>query len=697
MAGGNESEWSVSRRSLIKALGAGTVGMYVSQLSSDEVGAVPAAVGVPNASTTPITKTIVVMLENHTFDNFFGSFPGANGVASAPAPDPLWSDLSHVHSHCVASFNQGKLDGFNINGMVSYAEADLPILWNYARQFGLSDNFFTSASTSSTPNHIYMVAAQSGGLFETFPTEGSCGSPANCLLLSMRPDGSQYLQYPCVDINSIPKELSNAGVTWRYYTEEYVWMAPGFIKSTASGPNLVRDSRRIIADVEKGTLASVSWVCPHNAESDHPAQPVAPAQNFLVDLVNAVMQSPYWAETAIFVTWDDWGGFYDHVVPPVVDAYGLGPRVPLLVISPFAKQGYISHQQAEFSSLALFIERNWSLPSLGQRDSLPTTSDLLDFFNFAQTPQAPLLQSRIPVSTMLGVPFHVASTGMSAVHPQTGGPSTLFQFNIVYVLAVTPTVSNVVIDGVAHPMSAVGHTSLQPVGTIYNFSTKLPPGDHSVSFAFASGGHSEVLPWNGVPYSLPVLPFDVTNETKFAAPLVGESLVFAADFSAPGGVPASIAEVDIDGVTFAMQRVGSGPRYEYVTNQLSEGEHYYRFRFSDGTSVGVYEIGETAHILPFVLKHGSVTPATGSSTTAFEFAVVYTHHQGTAPPSSLVYVDGSPHVLTLVSGNLETGAGFSTSLSLGAGAHQYYFVFNDGQTSSATPFGPAYLSGPIVS
>ncbi len=689
---------SVSRRAVIKALGTGAIVAGGMHLPHRIIEARPVAAPRLKASpTTPINNVIIVMFENHTFDNFFGGLPGANGIQSAPAPDPLWSDISHTYSHFLTSFNQGKLDGFNVNGVVSYGEADLPILWSYARQFGLSDNFFTSGATSSTPNHIYMVAAQSGELFETFPTEGQCGSPANCLLLSMTPDGKQYLQYPCVDINSVPEELSNAGISWTFYSDEYIWMAPGFIKNTAGSQHLVKNSQRILSDISGGNLASVSWVCPGASESDHPAWPVGPAQNYLSNLVNAVMSSDYWSGTAIFVTWDDWGGFYDHVMPPSVDAYGLGPRVPLLVISPFAKSGYISHQQGEFSSLALFVEKNWSLPSLGQRDALPATSDLLDFFDFAQAPQAPFLQKQIPAPSMLGVPYHENGLGKSAVFPQIGGPETVFNFYVVYTLASTPAVSDVLIDGTPYPMTVLRKTVLLPPGTIYTYSTKLAPGTHTVAFSFQSGGVSVVMPFNGVPYQLPVMPFDVTNRTVIKSPLVGETLTFVAEYHAPSGRRPQLAEVDIDGQSFPLQRVGVTRRYQYATDQLSQGEHYFRFAFSDGTVKGVYEQGEVLHVLPFVLTTGHVSPTTGGATTVFTFGVTYTHSSGQSPKSALLYIDGAPYPMIQQSGTPKSGALYTAQLTLLPGNHKYYFVFNDGETSYPEPYGPASFDGPTVS
>jgi phospholipase C len=649
------------------------------------------------ATTTPITHVIVVMFENHTFDNYFGSYPGVNGVASAPAPDPIKSDINHSYCHYLASSRNGALDGFDVAGMVSYRASDVPILWNYAGQFGLSDNFFTSACTSSTPNHLYMVAGQCGGIFDTDPNQGYVGSSRNHMVLSLSPTGVPYLQYPALTCNSVLEELDRAGVPWRYYNKASIWMAPAYFEATAHDPGMVLDTNQIVADVTAGALAPVSWVCPTDPASDHPANPVGPAQNYLATLVNAVMESPYWGSTAIFVTWDDWGGFYDHVVPPAVDAYGLGLRVPLLVISPYAKPGYVSHQQGEFSSLAKFMELNWGLPGLGQRDALASTSDLMDFFDFAQAPQSPFLQNPIPAPTLLGVPFHDKGVGKSAVFPDIGGPDTIFSFFVVFMPSGTPDVATVVVDGVAHPMVPYGPSTRPPYGTIYRYSAKVPVGSHQYSFAFRHGTVSEGLPFNGVPYQLEVLPFDVVDEARITNPLLGVPQRFAVDYSSPAGRSPTTIEVQIDGESFPLNRVTRRGRvYEYVTTGIGAGMHYYRYVISDGTATGVYEQGLTPVFLPFSLTLGQVTPASGTPGTLFTFSVTYTHSAGLMPKSARLYVGNTSHPMTVQSGTPLSGAVFSAAVPLGAGTHQYFFVFDDGQTANALPIGPAMLQGPVV-
>ena len=656
---------------------------------------------VKRSSTTPINNVIVVMFENHTFDNYFGSFPGANGVVSPPAPNPLMSDINHSYSHAVASFNRGKLDGFNSHGQVSYQQSDIPILWNYAERFGLSDNFFTSANSNSTPNHLYMIAAQCGDIFDTNAVNRFCGSTPNHLILSMNASGEQYLRYPCVDINSVPQLLGSAGLSWRYYVQSLVWNSPNYIKGLTGSPNVIPNADQILTDVKQGTLANVSWVCPQGFASDHPANPVGPPQNYLAILVSAVMQSPYWQNTAIFVTWDDWGGFYDHVVPPVVDAYGLGPRVPLLVISSYAKQGYISHRQAEFSSLAKFVLVNWSLPSLGQRDALSTTSDLTDFFDFAQTPRAPEYTNLVSAPTMIAVVFEELvnghNAGLSAISPQIGGPKTIFTFSVSYTEKTPPQVANVVIDGKAHPMVATGRSPGQPAGTYYQYSSTLPVGAHSASFSFTSAGQTVVLPYNEISYEIDVMPFDVADTTVIAPAMSGIPHSFSASYISPSGKPPAIAEVDIDGLSFPLTPAPAIPGvYQYTTNTLTPGQHYYRFRFSDGTATGVYERPNTQTLTSFIIWPKAVSPASGTTTTMFAFQALYLHSKGIPPTSAVVYVDNVAYSMTLKSGNPTKGWMYTMSTTLSSGTHQYYFLFNDGLSSNAAPLDGHTTAGPTV-
>ena len=684
--GADDVNYHLSRRTILKSLAASAVaaGLPFGDSAARASGAPATRDLQASGATTPITNAVIVMLENHTFDNFFGAFPGANGVQSAPAPDPILADIDHTFPGYLVALDQGALDGFDAAGVVSYQQSDIPVLWEYASQFGLSDNFFTSAATNSTPNHLYMIAGQSGGIIETDPLYGQIGSPANCLIPCMTNEGTVYLKYPSVSINSIPNQLTKSGISWRYYCQNAIWLAPGYIANLAQSPNIVDNPSQIVTDIQSGSLASVSWVCPATAQSTHPTTTLGPGLNYLVQLVNAAMESEYWPGMAIFVTWDDWGGFYDHVQPPVVDAFGLGGRVPLLVISPYAKPGYVSSVQAEFSSLARFVAVNWSLHSLGQRDALESTSDLFDFFDFSQQPLAPVLQDLVPAPSMLAVPSSNPST---AVSPHIGGPETVFEFYIRYTLKAPPTSANVVIDGTPFAMK------LQGAG-LYAYSTSLVPGTHLFSFSFSSGGVTETLPYNGVPFTVPVMPFTVKNTTAIKVPLLGVAQTFGISYS---GKALTQAEVNIDGVTYPLTpKNGSSQVFEYTTEELSTGFHRYRLLVSDGTAVGIYDGLATPFISRFLLSSGAVTPTSGTVSTAFVFSVVYQHSSGIAPQFARVYVDGVAHRMK-AAGSAGSGVLYTATLSLPVGNHSYFFVFNDGTTSFAEPVGPSFIEGPTVS
>ena len=297
------------------------------------------------APASPIKHVVIIMLENHSFDNYFGTFPGAYGVTLPQAPNPMPRDYNHGSEAELAAIDGGKMDHFEAHASVQYKQSDIPIYWKYAQTFGLGDKFFTSYATSSTPNHMTWFAAQSGGIFETLSPTG-CGTPHNNLVHSRDVvTANDYWSYPCYNIPSVPDLLTNTSLTWKYYNNVSIWDAPGMIQSVPTPTNpssgMVSNVLQFQKDASRGNLANISWITPSANYTDHPPSLQEPAQNFVNDSVQAVMHGPDWGSTAIFVTWDDWGSFYDHVKPPQIDALGLGLRVPLIVISPFAIPGHI--------------------------------------------------------------------------------------------------------------------------------------------------------------------------------------------------------------------------------------------------------------------------------------------------------------------------------------------------------------------
>jgi phospholipase C len=663
------------------------------------------AAGLPftagNASVTPIKHVVVIMEENHTFDNYFGDYPGVNGITEPGASNPAPHDIDHSGPRAMFAIDGGKMDGFDPLGAVQYKPSDIPVYWAYAQHFGLGENFYTDAASSSTPNHIAMIAGQTGGEDQTIHVHG-CLSPANDVVLQRAASGAESYGQPCYNIPSIPAELTAAGKTWKYYGTAPVWDAPQYIQNLKNSPTVA--STQIITDANNNQLPNVAFVTPgEDSQSDHPPQPTQPAQNFVSSIVNAIMKSPAWSSTAIFVTWDDFGGWYDHVPPPQVDGIGLGPRVPLLVISPWARPGYIGNNQGEFASFDKFIEQVFGLPSLGARDSLSSTSDLMDFFNFSQTPDPTLIEPKLSYSNVLSVPnvgsAAIGGSHASTVTPASGGPDTTFTFAVMYQNTVTPTTHNVVIDG----SNTIPMSFTKTVGKLdeYEATTKLTPGPHTYTFQFGDGTNSWQLPLNKVPFSGPqVLPFDITGfkvSPGTGAQQLGQPVTFSCIYKSPAGKTPVTAQIDIDNKIHTLNATTgtatTGIHYQYTTSQLTQGTHYFQLQFDDGS--GLRTIQEySVDITPIYLQNSSVTPTSGTTSTNFTFSTVYT---GPDPATVVdVVVDGTSHPMTLVSGTPATGAKYSATLTLPAGKHKFAFYVTDGTNGWSDPVTPGTYTGLTV-
>jgi phospholipase C len=360
-----------------------------------------------SASQLPIKHIVVILQENHTFDNYFGTYPGVNGLGnytalpSAPgAPPtqrpfpintsrPMSGNLNNSWTAAHRAYDNGTMDGFVIaqgsNATMGYYDyRSIPYYWDYASQFVLMDNFFTSVMGPSLPNHIYPIAGQDGGL-----TVDSRYSTFNFNSSTVK-DSTFY--FPTVF-----NELQAANVSWRYYAGYSTFLnnwnpLPGFasVKSNQTMLRNLVDTANLIPSIKNGTLPSVSFVMPgSDSVSEEPPANVTSGQRAVVAEINALMSSPYWNSTAIFLTWDDWGGWYDHVPPPQVDGLGYGFRVPCLIISPFARQGLIDDTQADFTSILKFIETVYGVQPLSTRDAM--ANDLMGAFDFGQAPVAPLV------------------------------------------------------------------------------------------------------------------------------------------------------------------------------------------------------------------------------------------------------------------------------------------------------------------
>ncbi len=378
--------------------------------------ALPAAAAAspgPHSAKTPIRHFVVLMQENHTFDSYFGTYPGADGIPRGicmpvdpahgrlPCVRPFHLrnqsvvDLDHSESTALQNLDHGRMEGFvraqNIRvgegaqAMGYYNASDIPFYWNVADRYVLFDHFFSSDRGGSFLNHVYWVAAGPGNASQSVPLHG-------------------------IKAATIFDRLQHAGVSWKFYVQNYdptinyrtlphlrdanrasqaVWCPlldiPRFLDNPALRSHIVGLSQ-YYSDLRRGTLPEVAYIAPSGA-SEHPPGSLATGQRFVRGLINALMMSGSWSSSAFLETYDDWGGWYDHVVPPRRDAHGDGFRVPGLLISPYARQHFIDHTSLDFTSIAGFIEENWSVRPLTTLDA--TAGSIMGAFDFRQPPRKP--------------------------------------------------------------------------------------------------------------------------------------------------------------------------------------------------------------------------------------------------------------------------------------------------------------------
>ncbi|HEY7399419.1 MAG TPA: alkaline phosphatase family protein [Actinomycetota bacterium] len=375
----------------------------------------------------PIKHVVFVIKENRSFDNLYGLFPGANGAAHGsdkgvirpltPAVDETPHDLPHTYDSGLAAINGGRMDGFSQSAnsrryaYTAFLPQDIPNYWHWAEQYVLADNFYASAQGPSFPNHLFTIAATSGGTHVNpeqpleqvavlneagFSKSWGCDIGPDGFVVVEDSEGNEERVPPCFDFLTEGDLLDGARIPWSYYAASntqngYIWSAYAAIARYRDDP--VKWGQHVFPvdgfeqDVADGRLAPVTWVTPTHELSDHPEHSMCQGENWTTRVVNAIMRSPAWKDTAIFITWDDWGGFYDHVPPRQIDPFGYGIRVPMLVISSYARAGFVDHTEAEFSSVLRFIEDNWGLTQLTDRDRL--AHDLSYDFDFTQEPRRP--------------------------------------------------------------------------------------------------------------------------------------------------------------------------------------------------------------------------------------------------------------------------------------------------------------------
>jgi phospholipase C len=427
-----------------------------------------------------IQHVIIINQENRSFDHYFGTFPGAEGIPMdggvptvcstvpdgggclAPYHDP--HDRSGGGPHGSASFAQCYADG-GMNGFVASAESaaqkgckvtgdpncllgdsmnvmgyhddrEIPNYWAYAKAFMLQDHMFEPVASYSLPDHLFMVSAWSA-------TCTPANDPTKCVSDLSNPGNGGHTgtasnkpeppnpEFAWTDVTYL---FHKNNVSWRYYlasgaepdcedgamkcdagVQHYLnpgyWNVLPWFDDVAADDEVgnVADTTTFFSDLAMDKLAAVNWIIPSDALSEHPANLVSTGQAYVTTLINAVMKSSFWDSTVIFLTWDDWGGFYDHVPPPSVDQNGYGFRVPAMVISPWVKPGVVDHQvysQDAYLKLIedLFLDGARLDPANdGRPDNRPTVrenvaqlGDLLSEFDFTQTPNPPLVLTPCP-------------------------------------------------------------------------------------------------------------------------------------------------------------------------------------------------------------------------------------------------------------------------------------------------------------
>ena len=318
----------------------------------------------------PIEHVVIIVKENHGYDNYFGMFAGGNGVALPASPNPPPQDPDHRHGAWLTRDKTAP--------RVAFPQSDIPHYWGYAKQFTLCDNYFTDVAGPSTPNHLMLIMADSKIV----------DNPS----ISYR----KHPGPPLYDQPSLPSQLEAAGLSWTNYNG----YAFDFIKHTADKK---RPWQQFATDAAAGHLPAVSWLYADEVMSEHPADTapqraagagdVSKGGQWTVSQVQAVVSAGLWANVAVFITWDDWGGWWDHVTPPNVEKwtdgtqFRYGGRVGCLVLSPYARAGYVSKTRHSHVSLLKFCENNFGLPSLNARTK--ASDGMEDCFDFRQNPLPP--------------------------------------------------------------------------------------------------------------------------------------------------------------------------------------------------------------------------------------------------------------------------------------------------------------------
>ncbi len=528
-----------------------------------------------------IKHVVVIMQENRSFDHYFGTYPGAdgipiqNGVPTFCVPDSQTgqcvkpfhdsNDLNrggpHGASNATADIDDGKMDGFigeaqkgrkktcqdpndpNCGGSegqepdaMGYHDArEIPNYWTYAQQFVLQDHMFEPNASWSLPEHLFMVSGWSAKCSKV-------GDPMSCQNELQNADripqkgktktasGSSQPDYAWTDLTYL---LHKNDISWAYYLEQgtqpdcdddemtcppkpqsrkvpQIWNPLPYFDTVKDDGQLdnIQDYSNFYEAAKNGTLPAISWIVPNGHDSEHPPGLVSDGQAYVTSLINAVMQGPEWDSTAIFLSWDDWGGFYDHAVPPKVDENGYGLRVPGIVISPYAKQGYIDHQTLSFDAYLKLIEDLFlggqridpqtdgrPDPRPDVRENAPQLGDLLEDFDFSQPLRPPLVLPPSGAQPPANLPSSGGPAQSNQAHLYTVQPGdTLSEIAERFGTSVETIAQS---NGIEDPnVIFVDQTLYIPVGSV---PVTSPTPTSPIQALPSTGGTPATAPFSGVP------------------------------------------------------------------------------------------------------------------------------------------------------------------------------------------------------
>ncbi len=362
-------------------------------------------------------KVFVIVQENRTVDNLFNGFPGANtqsfGMSGTRQvqlePTPMDVSEQYDYPHTLSAFNKDtgcpidgpyELNAANVcpmNGFTAptsdspgaYAYVDkkwTAPYWAIAEQYAFGDEMFQSNLDGSFTSHQYLVAAQANRATNFPNSQNGCHSstgysPTVDWIKGILRTPAPYAESACMTYKTIGAELAakNPSLPWRYYaannTQGIAWWEPfQWIKNKGQnypGGTIIEPPQQFIKDIKStsGYNAAVTWITPTKKNSDHAGVTLNTSASWVAAVVNAIGTSKYWNNSVIFITWDDWGGWYDHVPPPYKDYDGLGVRVPFIIVSPYTKKGLVTHTQYEQASILKYIENHWNLDPLSAADA----------------------------------------------------------------------------------------------------------------------------------------------------------------------------------------------------------------------------------------------------------------------------------------------------------------------------------------